>query len=539
MSEELKRLGALVVILLLVVAAGLLLPSRPAVQETESVTGRLPGIPVNGDAQETDVAAARKTLAVLPLTAMSNGPDDEYFSDGLSGEIIDALTQIPGLRVTPYTSAFHFRGHKTPSGEIADRLEVAHLVDGSVSRAGERLSVKARLLRASDGQLLWSETYEGRTADTFALLADIAEEIAIALNANLDEPLRLAMRHSGIGHVNALLEYQKGRAYFDRAPGDVNPVLMLRRASSHFEETVRLAPAYPDAYLHISELYAYILLSGARGELDGNITTDDILNAPERLRRNYDMAVRHAGEPLRVLARFDRALLLGDWSGLSVLADQALSASGCRPSRWISFASAAFRKTRALTNAYGETAACDPFRAESWINLTEAALWLGAPGAARASARSGLERVKNERLARAYIMALAADRRFSEAQQQTAALLRSDDERLMAGFTIAALKGDASAARLHQDDFLTRHGPNDAVSVVMEAQRGNRNEANRLAGLIDSRPFGYMSLLQAIYWCTCGAPFDLKATPVFAGKLSGSGLPWPPAAPLDYPMKDW
>lgn len=109
----------------------------------------------------------------------------------------------------------------------------------------------------------------------------------------------------------------------------------------------------------------------------------------------------------------------------------------------------------------------------------------------------------------------------------------------MAGFTIAALEGDASAARLHQDEFLSRHGPNDAVSVVMEAQRGNRNEANRLAGLIDNRPFGYMSLLQAIYWCTCGAPFDLEATPVFAGKLSSSGLPWPPAAPLDYPMKDW
>jgi adenylate cyclase len=73
----------------------------------------------------------------------------------------------------------------------------------------------------------------------------------------------------------------------------------------------------------------------------------------------------------------------------------------------------------------------------------------------------------------------------------------------------------------------------------MEAARGNRNEANRLAGLIDSRSFGYMSLMQAIYWCTCGAPFDLDATPVFSSMLAGSGLPWPPAKPLNFPLKDW
>lgn len=386
MSEELKRLGALAATLaLLAVAAGLLLPSRPAVQETESIplSGSLPGIPVDDAAQGAGVAAAQKTLAVLPFTAMSNGPDDEHFTDGLSGEIIHALTRIPGLRVTARASAFHFEGQKIPAGEVADRLGVNHLVDGSVSRAGERLSVQVRLLRARDGQALWSETYDRRTADPFTLPADIAEEIALALNADLDEPLRLAMRHTGIGHVNALLEYQKGRTYFDRAAGDVNPVLMLRRASSHFEETVRLAPAYPDAYLHISELDAYILLSGASGELDGNITADDILNAPERLRRNYDMAMRHAGDPLRVLAGFDRALLLGDWSGLSVLADRALSESGCRQARWISFASAAFRKTPALMEAYRVAAACDPFRAGSWAKMTEALLWLGAPEAAR------------------------------------------------------------------------------------------------------------------------------------------------------------
>ena len=99
--------------------------------------------------------------------------------------------------------------------------------------------------------------------------------------------------------------------------------------------------------------------------------------------------------------------------------------------------------------------------------------------------------------------------------------------------------GDEPAALRYQEEFLGKHGPNDYISLVMEAGRGNRNEANRLAGLIDSRPFGYMSLMQAIYWCTCGAPFDLEATPVFSSMLAGSGLPWPPAKPLNFPLKDW
>ncbi len=142
-------------------------------------------------------------------------------------------------------------------------------------------------------------------------------------------------------------------------------------------------------------------------------------------------------------------------------------------------------------------------------------------------------------MTRANILALAADGQIAAAKQLANTHLRSDSEQLIAKFMIAAIAGDEAAALEHQEEFLGKHGPNDYISLVMEAARGNRNEANRLAGLIDSRPFGYMSLMQAIYWCTCGAPFDLEATPVFSSMLGGSGLPWPPAKPLNFPLKDW
>ena len=97
---------------------------------------------------------------MLPFVAMSNGPDDDYFSDGLTEEIINALAQLPDLLVTARTSAFHFKGQNLPVDVIAAQLGVGHVVEGSVRRAGEQLRITAQLIRADDGFHLWSETYD-------------------------------------------------------------------------------------------------------------------------------------------------------------------------------------------------------------------------------------------------------------------------------------------------------------------------------------------------------------------------------------------
>ena len=136
-------------------------------------------------------------------------------------------------------------------------------------------------------------------------------------------------------------------------------------------------------------------------------------------------------------------------------------------------------------------------------------------------------------------MALAAEGRANEAARAIDDLLRKDDERLFSKSILAAQTGDANTARALQQESRGKHGPNDYFSLMMAATQGDRNEANRLAGMIDDRPFGYMTLMQAIYYCTCGAPFDREATPVFSSMLKGSGLPWPPASPIDFPLKDW
>ena len=150
-------------------------------------------------------AVTDKSVAVLPFVAMSNGPDDEYFADGLTEEILNALAQLPDLLVSARTSAFYFKGQDIPVGEIAAKLGVAHIVEGSVRRDGEQLRVTAQLVRASDGFHLWSDTYDRSATSSFAVQSDIAEKVAASLNVVLDEEQRESMREIGLRDPEAAI----------------------------------------------------------------------------------------------------------------------------------------------------------------------------------------------------------------------------------------------------------------------------------------------------------------------------------------------
>ncbi len=132
------------------------------------------------------VSPAARSIAVLPFLALSSGEDDAYFADGLTEEILNSLAQLPELLVTARTSSFHFKGQDIPIQEIAAKLGVNNIVEGSVRRAGERLRVTAQLIRAADGFHLWSEDYDSTSADTIAVQENIAEQIASAMNVVMD-----------------------------------------------------------------------------------------------------------------------------------------------------------------------------------------------------------------------------------------------------------------------------------------------------------------------------------------------------------------
>lgn len=143
----------------------------------------------------TEPASLKPSIAVLPFADMSPGKDHEWFSDGLSEEIINALVQVPGLTVIARTSAFAFRGKQEDIRRIAELLGVSHILEGSVRRAGDRIRATAQLITASDGSHLWSERYDRDLADVFAIQDEIAHAIASKLQTRLAAPDLTPKRH--------------------------------------------------------------------------------------------------------------------------------------------------------------------------------------------------------------------------------------------------------------------------------------------------------------------------------------------------------
>src|SRR5207248_4083859 len=131
-------------------------------------------------------SAGEHSIAVLPFVDLSPARDHDYFSDGIAEEILTALARIDGLRVAARRSSFWFKDKQAELGESASKLNVGHVLEGSVRRDGNRVRVTAELIDASDGFTLWSETYEREMHGIFALQDEITHSIVDALKLNLD-----------------------------------------------------------------------------------------------------------------------------------------------------------------------------------------------------------------------------------------------------------------------------------------------------------------------------------------------------------------
>jgi transcriptional activator of cad operon len=140
----------------------------------------------NGGAPPAPAPApqAQKSIAVLPFLDLTEGMKEEEFADGMTEELIDKLSKIPGLRVPAPTASFYFKNKRVPVAEIGRRLGVAYVLDGSVRKSGGRLRVAARLVRPDDGYVIWSESYDRPWADVIVVQDEIAAEVAKALKSH-------------------------------------------------------------------------------------------------------------------------------------------------------------------------------------------------------------------------------------------------------------------------------------------------------------------------------------------------------------------
>ena len=188
-----------------------------------------------------------KSVAVLPFVDMSEKRDQEYFSDGLSEELIDHLSHSPDLKVIARTSSFQFKGRNEDVRTIGQRLGVAHLLEGSVRKSGKTLRITVQLIRVSDGFHLWSETYQRSLHDIFKVQDEIATSITKTLQSTLTANASLATETANVDAYNLLL---KGNFMSQRATtGD------QYRALSLFQEATRLDPNYARAWAKMGAVY--------------------------------------------------------------------------------------------------------------------------------------------------------------------------------------------------------------------------------------------------------------------------------------------
>ncbi|GEQ98092.1 hypothetical protein JCM17844_17290 [Iodidimonas gelatinilytica] len=297
---------------------------------------------------DAETSAPSHAIAVLPFVNMSLEKDQEYFSDGISEELLNRLARYSTLRVAARTSSFQFKGQKLDVIEIAEQLNVDHVLEGSVRRSGERLRISAQLIEAESGFQLWGDSYDRDLTDVFAIQAEIADAIVGALTI----PLKLQQNTRDFASVNpdAYDAYLKGRDLIHR-----RTPASIQSANHILAQALAMAPDYAPAHaqLAISYLLSTADNYGTLSDVDAVIVAEPHIK--RALSLDEGLADAHAamgllryqqGNPNEALIHLEKATSLNP-SHIDALNWIHLALTTVRPPRY-GEAGAALRKLLAI-----------------------------------------------------------------------------------------------------------------------------------------------------------------------------------------------
>ncbi|MCL6501328.1 MAG: protein kinase [Pirellulales bacterium] len=196
------------------------------------------------------------SLAVLPFRNMSSDPENEFFSDGLAEELISVLSKLQGLRVASRTSSFVFRGRDEDVRKIGEQLNVRHVLEGSVRKAGSRLRISVQLVNTADGYQLWSETYNRELQDVFAIQDEIAQSIASSLQVILTESEKRKIERAPTCNAEAYEHYLRGRYYVRQFRRET-----FELALQMFSRAIAIDPNYALAYAGTADCHSLLYVS--------------------------------------------------------------------------------------------------------------------------------------------------------------------------------------------------------------------------------------------------------------------------------------
>src|SRR5437016_515023 len=253
----------------------------------------------------------QKSIAVLEFVNMSNDAENEFFSDGIAEEIINALSKVKALRVAARTSSFAFKGKNENIGDVGRRLKVHTVLEGSVRKSGNRLRVTAQLIDVTDGYHLWSERYDRQLEDVFQIQDDIAENIVRALRLVLGEDEKRALEKAPTESVPAYEYYLRGRQIENQMRRSA-----LQYARRMFDRAIEIDPDFARAHAGIADCcsFLYMYWDGSNANLEAADASSqralelDSVSAEAHtsrgvaltLRRQYDEARREFESALRL-----------------------------------------------------------------------------------------------------------------------------------------------------------------------------------------------------------------------------------------------
>jgi len=474
--------------------------------------------------------AVEKSVAVLPFDSLSDDPEQGYFADGLTEEILNSLTALPELLVTARTSSFYFKDKDVPVPEIAETLGVGHIVEGSVRRAGDNIRVTAQLIRASDGFHLWSETYDAQLEDVFQIQTDVAEKIAGALSIYLNDEQREALAASGTRNVEAFRAYLKGRALSSQTHSS-EPGVSLWDANEEFERAMAFDQKYAAPAIAHHDAYAHYLMDGPDGayikapEGRGPSSAED---ARRRLLADLDRAIDNARTPTeRIVGRLNKAFFSPTWTRMPGLIEQLREEGAIEEAAaldiWLTAILSLNGEFEMLRRLYDYHIKTDPLHGGNWSSRAAILSALGEFDAAEDTIERG--------------RAMAGDHPWLHDDELFLAIARRDKNAVLAllrrpaprgsdwrAAYLAAVEGDYQRATALADKIDAEDPWPQQQLLRVYNETGDAARAGALTKRIDDLAAGPAIFGRTIAISHNMLFFDLADAPNFAARLEEAGI---------------
>ena len=460
----------------------------------------------------TDSALA-KAIAVLPLANDTGDPANEYFSDGLSEELISALAQIKELKVIGRTSSFHFKNRNEESKVIGAALGVGYLLEGSVRKSADRARIAVNLVRVVDGVNAWSQIYDRNLPDIFAIQAEIAQSVAGALKVTLLGDGGKNPDAPSNQNYDTYTAYLQGRFYEQRYTA-----ADLRKAIDYYDAAVRSDPHYGLAYAALSKSWWAL----------GDITGENVAEANRKAREAAERAV--AEEPNladghsalgQILVSVDRNAKAAE---ASYRRAAALAPASVEPKIGLASVIADFGQIEEAVELLQEAVRLEPLTTNAHFDLARLLTSLGHYDEAAKSARKAIELQPGGAGTWEMLALVEAKRGDGEAALKAAAQETDPDWRAYAMALAQQARGDKTAADASLNALIAGHSDDMSFQIAtVYAFRGDVDKTFEwLDQAYEKQDPGVMAIIDN--------PFtqDLRSDPRFAAFCKKVGLAWSP-----------